>query len=225
MRDQFRAAAGELAAPKPPEPPRKRTRRGGAGGFTASAIATSYLKLCAHPGKHLQLWLAESSVKGRKRITSANAATHNQTQTLTGGPESAAHAEDVRGKPLREMRVRLGEAPGERRADLHVPSGSRAGPAQSEGLQQVRGGGFAAGAASGPTGVGDEFAGIAAAFSDRFARARAGLTGAALAAALKQIADEQVIAIRIALDRIILARRHFRDRNHSPSGPPTHSHG
>src|SRR5208337_922068 len=100
----------------------------------AKAIAEAYLALCRDPFSDLQAWI-DIDRKGRTPTSSRHRdASHGRTNAATTPTDPG-----LRRNALREVSSRLGSNDYGRSAFRDLPAQSRAGSAQHNELQQVRG--------------------------------------------------------------------------------------
>ena len=130
---------------------RSKTGKGGAGSFSARALAADYVKLCHHPTKDLKRWIAEDKKTGPSTLKLRRA---GRAETTTKGEKHGQHAEKgaiglaeavrLRGEVLHELCGGL-DAHGEgRRLADRLPSRPRASVGGHGRLRSLRAEGRAA---------------------------------------------------------------------------------
>ncbi len=217
----------QRSAPKPRRG-RKAQRGGGAGarGFTTGALAEDYLRLCRDPLRDLQRWMDEDKKRGRAgREVQLTTKKEEYAQTTTAA-NSVAQTGGLRGQPLHAMQGRLDtDRAGGWNSD-GVLARSRAGAGRYDGLQSVRtdqraavGLGQVAGdvsaeayakaevTAEAAPNFSSELAAVAGYYAARLAATRAGLSPRDIAAAVRAIQNEKIVAIRAVLERWSAASR------------------
>jgi hypothetical protein len=121
-----------------------KTGKGGAGGFSARALAADYVKLCHHPTKDLKRWIAEDKKNGRAyRQQTITTKGEKHGQHAEKGTNDLAQAVRLRGEILHELCGGL-DAHREGRFADRLPSRSRAGHTRHDRLRSLRAEGRAA---------------------------------------------------------------------------------
>ena len=220
LRENFRRAARALAAPKP-KPAVRRRRRGGSDGgrrLTTATIADSYLRLCHDPCKDVRRWIREDKSWGRASGPIIPPSENHHDETKTGPSSLMEDTRRVRSHTLHSMQGGLDpdRKPGGSLDDL--PPGSRTGADGHDQLRSLRaeGGSDLAGPSEESTAFGADFSaelGAAGAYyAARMAAARRALRPGEVAAALRALQNERVLAMRAIIAKWAAARRNAAQR-------------
>lgn len=222
MRAEFGAAARSIVVPQArPEPrPRRRRGRGDSGHrLTTAALADSYLKLCHDPFKDLHRWIAEDKKRPGPQSRApprAKETAHEITPLRT-----TSLVEDARrlcGRPLYQVQGRLDANGITGRIADDLPPGSRAGAGGNDQLRSLRaqGGRDLNVASADAHDSAGELASALGALSGYFASRRAAIRRSAnpgdVAAALRALQDEQMLAMRALVDQWRVAGKNAGER-------------
>lgn len=197
--------------------------------FTAKTLAASYLKLCRDPVRDLKRWAAEDRRSKTRR-------SYELTTTTKGGKhvraeasqkDTVARAVGIRAKPLHELRGRLDAPREERQLPGRLPAGPRSSSAGDGELRSVRAEGkradlsasaFASLKSDIAAAFGVERAAIVMFYAARIEAVRRGATPASIAAAIRAIVNERLVALRNLANRRTAATREAKPP--PPERPP-----
>jgi hypothetical protein len=186
--------------------------------LSARALVASYLKLCRDPVKDLERWAAEDRRSKTRRSTEPTTTTKGgkHVRAETRQKDAVARAVGIRAKPLHELRGGVDPARKDGRVSGCLPARSRSGSTGDGELRPVRAeggrdalstGAFASVKADIAAAFGVERAAIVMFYAARLEAVRRGATPATIAAAIRVIVNERLVALRNLANRRIAATR------------------